>query len=280
MAIITISRGSMSGGEALANRLSTTLGYPIVGRDVLVAAAKKLDVAEEVLTQKIVRGPGVWESLTSNRHLYVVAVQAALAEHLDKGNLVYHGHAGHLLLKGIPTVLRVRLIAPLEMRVRSVMERQHLNREAAIEYVATVDQERIRWTQFIYGVDWRDPSLYDLVINLENMSIQTACTTIAAVVAQPEFAPTDAAREAITDFQLACRVKIALATNALTRELRVELQAKDGAIEIRGEVPKVGLLTHTSSRDEREIRRVVEGVEGVKQVYLDLHKIDPYPYEQ
>jgi cytidylate kinase len=280
MAIITISRGSMSGGEALANSLSTALGYPILGRDVLVAAAKKLDVSEETLTQKIVRGPGVWESLTSNRRLYVVAVQAALAEHLDKGNLVYHGHAGHLLLKGLPTVLRVRLIAPLEMRVRSVMERQHLNREAAVDYIARVDHERIRWTQFIYGVDWSDPSLYDLVINMENMSMQTACAMIAAVVGQAEFALTDTARKAIADFQLSCRVKLALATNALTRELDLELKADNGTIEISAEVPKVGLLTHTSSRDEREILRVVQGVEGVKQVYLDLHKTGRFLYDQ
>jgi cytidylate kinase len=280
MAIITISRGSMSGGEALAKRLSVALGYPVLGRDVLVAAAKKLDISEEMLTQKIVRGPGVWESLTSNRRLYVVAVQAALAEHLDKGNLVYHGHAGHLLLKGIPTVLRVRLIAPLEMRVRSVMERQHLNREAAVEYIATVDHERIRWTQFIYGVDWSDPSLYDLVINLENMSMETACTTIASVVGQPEFALTDAAKKAIANFQLACRVKLALATNALTRELDLDLKADTGTIEISAEVPKVGLLTHSSRRDEREILRVVQEVEGVKQVYLDLHKTGRYLYDQ
>jgi cytidylate kinase len=280
MAIITISRGSMSGGEALAKCLSTALSYPILGRDVLVAAAKKLDISEEILTQKIVRGPGVWESLTSNRRLYVVAVQAALAEHLAKGNLVYHGHAGHLLLKGLPTVLRVRLIAPLEMRVRSVMERQRLNREAAVEYITRVDHERIRWTQFIYGVDWSDPSLYDLVINLEHMSMQTACATIATVVGQPEFALIDTARKAIGDFQLACRVKLALATNALTRELDLELRADDGTIEISAEVPKVGLLTHTSSRDEREILRVVQGVDGVKQVYLDLHKTGRFLYDQ
>jgi cytidylate kinase len=280
MAIITISRGSMSGGEALAKCLSTALSYPILGRDVLVAAAKKLDISEEILTQKIVRGPGVWESLTSNRRLYVVAVQAALAEHLDKGNLVYHGHAGHLLLKGLPTVLRVRLIAPLEMRVRSVMEQQRLNREAAVEYITRVDHERIRWTQFIYGVDWSDPSLYDLVINLENMSMQTACATIVAVVGQPDFALTDTARKAIADFQLTCRVKLALATNALTRELDLDLKADDGTIEISAEVPKVGLLTHTSSRDEREILRVVQGVEGVRQVYLDLHKTGRFLYDQ
>ena len=38
----------------------------------------------------------------------------------------------------------------------------------------------------------------------------------------------------------------------------------------------MGLLTHSSSRDEREILRVVQAVEGVKQVYLDLRKIDTY----
>jgi hypothetical protein len=129
-------------------------------------------------------------------------------------------------------------------------------------------------------VDWSDPSIYDLVINLENMSMQTACATIASIVGQPEFALTDAAKKAIADFQLACRVKIALATNALTRELDLHLKADSGRIEISAEVPKVGLLTHTSGRDEREILRVVQSVEGVKQVYLDLQEINPYPYEQ
>ena len=142
-----------------------------------------------------------------------------------------------------------------------------------------MDHERVRWTQFIYGVDWRDPSLYDMVINLENMSMQTACATIAAVVGQPEFALTDAAKKAIADFQLACRVKIALATNALTREISLELKASDGTIEISAEVPNVGLLTHASGRDEREILRVVQGVEGVKQVHLDLHTTGGYIYD-
>ena len=63
-------------------------------------------------------------------------------------------------------------------------------------------------------------------------------------------------------------------------ELGLHLKADNGRIEISAEVPKVGLLTHTSSRDEREILRVVQGVEGVKQVYLDLQEINPYPYEQ
>jgi cytidylate kinase len=276
MAIITISRGSMSGGEALASCLGSTLGYPMVGREVIVAAAEKLGVSEETLTQKIARGPGIWERMTSNRRFYVTAVQSALAEHAVSGNLVYHGHAGHLLLRNIPNVLRVRLIAPLEMRVRAVMEKQHMNREAAVDYIHHIDEDRIRWTKFIYGVDWRDPTLYDIVFNLEKMSPQAACTMIATTVTQPEFAITDATKKVLVDFLLACRVKLALATNVLTKDVEFGVVADNGAVEIMGELPRAGMLTHVSERDEAEVLHTVQAVEGVKTVFLNLRKFDAY----
>jgi cytidylate kinase len=276
MAIITISRGSMSGGEALATCLSESLHYPMVGRDVLVAAAEKLGITEEALTQKIMRGPGLWERLTSSRRFYLVAVQAALADHIQTGNLVYHGHAGHLLLRGIPTVLRVRLIAPLEMRVRAVMERQQLNRDAAVEYIHHIDEDRIRWTKFIYGVDWSDPTLYDAVINLERLSVQSACASIAACVAQPDFATTDAVRKTLADYKLACQVKLALSRNMLTRDVDFVVTANEGTVEITGELPRAGMLTHVSERDEGEVRRTALEVDGVKSVFLNLQKFDAY----
>jgi cytidylate kinase len=276
VAIITVSRGSMSGGEALATCLSGTLGYPMVGREVLVAAAEKLGVTEEQLTRKMVRSPGLWDRMTSNRRTYVTAVQAALAEQSAAGDLVYHGHAGHLLLKDIPCVLRVRLIAPLEMRLRALMEKQHLNREAAVGYIEDIDEDRVRWTKFIYGVDWRDPTLYDLVINLEKMSVSSACAMIAAVVKLEEFSLTDAVKKRLRDFQLACRVKLALAANIQTRDVDFAVTADAGAVEVTGDLPRAGMLTRASERDEGEVLRTAEAVEGVKNVFLNLHKFDAY----
>jgi hypothetical protein len=208
----------------------------------------------------------------------MTAVQAALAEQIvaGNGNLVYHGHAGHLLLRGVPCVLRVRLIAPLEMRVRAVMERQHLGRDAAVEYIQHVDEERIRWTKLIYGVDWSDPALYDVVISLEQLSAQAACTMVAGVAQQDELAVTEAARKKLHDFLLACRVKLALAVNLLTRDIEFEVTADAGNVEVSGELPRAGMLTHVSRRDEGEVQRVALGVEGVKQVYLNLRKYDAY----
>jgi len=43
----------------------------------------------------------------------VKCVTAVLLDHARQGNLIYHGHVGHLLLSGISHVLRVRVIADM-----------------------------------------------------------------------------------------------------------------------------------------------------------------------
>jgi cytidylate kinase len=266
----------MSGGEMVASCLSNALDYPLVGRDVLVAAAAKLDIPEEILTQKIVRSPGLWDRMTSDLRIYIVAVQAALAEHIIGGNLVYHGHAGHLLLRDIPNVFRVRLIAPLEMRIRVVMEKQRLEREAAAEYIHHIDEERLRWTKFIYGVDWGDPGLYDMVLNLEKMSVETACQMIVSVVDQPEFATTAAVKKVLKDFLLVCRVKLALMINIQTRPIEFEVTAEEETVKIQGKLPRAQMIGRTSERVEAEVLRAAQSVEGVKTVQLNLQKFDAY----
>jgi cytidylate kinase len=276
MALITISRGSMSGGEALAQCLAKRLNYPILGREVVVDAAARLGVPEETLARKFERSPGLWGRLTSDRRVYVVAVQAALAEHAVEGDLVYHGYAGHLLLKDIRSVLRVRLIAPTAIRVQGVMEKHQLSRDEAVDYIRHVDDDRIRWTKFIYGVDWSDPSLYDMVLNLENASIASACEIVTHAAVQVEYATTPEVRTALKDFVLGCRVRVALAANQQTRGIEVDVRAKDGVVEITGNMPAAGMLTHASSRAEDEIFRTARGVEGVKQVLLSIDKYDAY----
>ncbi len=265
----------MSGGEALATLLARDLGCPVLGREVVLEAAAAIGVPEETLGQKFERSPGLWGRLTSDRRVYVVAVQAALAEHAATGRLVYHGLAGHLLLKGVPAVLRARLIAPLEMRVRTVMERQGLGRSAAVEYIENVDEDRVRWTRFIYGVDWRDPAHYDLVVNLENISIPAAGEIIARAASRVEYAITPPVLKALADFRLACRVKVALAVNPQTRGIDLKVRADGGALTVEGDLPAAGMLTRASRRDEEEVLRTAREVPGVVDVALDLRRYDP-----
>jgi len=129
--IITISRGSFSGGRVVAECVAEKLGYRLVSREVLSAAAARYGIAEEKLTRALERAPGLWERLGHERRLYLTYIQAALCEALQADDVVYHGHAGHLLLRGISHVLRVRLIAPLAYRIGAAMDQLRCGQEAA-----------------------------------------------------------------------------------------------------------------------------------------------------
>jgi cytidylate kinase len=273
MAIVTISRGSMSGGEALAQCLAATLGCPILGREVLVEAAAKLGVPEELLREKIQSSVGLFEKLTTDRETYLAALQSALADQCVSGNLIYHGNAGHFLLKGVPNVLKVRLIAPMPMRVRAVMKRQGLDAEAAREYIRYADQERIQWTKFIYGVDWRDPKNYDLVVNLRDLSLDAACAMLSAVVKSAAFATTAEVKKKLKDFALACRVKLALVAKPEWQTLRFDVRADAGNVEIAWGTASADASANPPEASEEEMRQAAASVRGVTKV--TLHLLEP-----
>jgi cytidylate kinase len=210
MAIITISRGTMSGGRAVAECLAERLGYPCVGREVLQAAAATLGATEETVLRKLQTPPGLWERMTRERGAYVAAVQAALAAHCVPGDLVYHGLAGQLLLRDLPGVLRVRLIAPVPMRVQALLAgHTRTNHAAAERYIRSVDRQRRRWVRRMYGVAIDDTSLYELTINLASLSLDTACVMIGALARQPHYAVTAETRATLAAFAADCRGRVA-----------------------------------------------------------------------
>ena len=214
MPIITISRGTLSGGRAVAECLAESLDYPCVGREILQEAAKALGASEETVRSKLETPPGRWALLTQERQRYVVAVQAALAEQAARGNLVYHGLAGQFLLRGLPGVLRVRLIAPLEMRIRAVAAAHHAtSQQAAARFIRNVDRDRKRWVRLMYGADVTSPSLYDLTINLRAISLTTTCAIITELARQPQYETTEAVRTTLQAFAAECRERLRAAVS-------------------------------------------------------------------
>lgn len=272
MAIIAICRGTKSGGTQMAECLAERLGYASLGREVLQDAAVQLGVSAELLEQKMSGRPPLWSRFSTMRRTYIVAVQAALAERVVEGNLVYHGLAGGLLLRKAPATLCIRLIAPLQQRVRAVMAESEMDADTAEQYIADMDAARARWVKAMYGEDIMDPNLYDLVINLDPTTVQGACAIASKIVAQPEFAITDDVKSALYDFLTACRVKLALVSDTELRALDLDVEVDSGVAEITGEAPLL--------KDGRVGNRIVElaqATRGVGQVRLKVEWFDPYP---
>ena len=261
MSVITISRGSFSGGKMLAECLSQVLGYRCVDREVIVERAAAHGVSQEELRDALQKPPTFLERIQHKKYLYLVLIQAALIEEVRTGKAVYHGNAGHLLLKGGPHILRVRIIAPMELRLKMAQDRLKLSRAEALEYIARIDQDRRKWTQYLYGVDWGDACNYDIVLNLESMDISGACQAIATLARQRCFEFTPACQAAMDDLALASRVRTELALNDATSHLEVEVVAKEHAVRIIGSVSNL--------REVDEVRHVATAVSGVETVNLD-----------
>ena len=257
----------MSGGESLAKCLSERLGIPAVSQEILQEASKRFGISQSLLLQQLEKTKGLIPGPSPDRGRYLAAIQLALAERAQKGPFVYHGHAGHLLLKGIPRVLKVRVIAPLDRRAQKLVETQKISLEEAKKTIEKMDEGRIKWTRFLYNVDWRDPSLYDLVLNLDAITMEMACEMIVCTLNRPEFQESPESQSIIEDFLLASRVKAELATHDRTKGLELEVRAEKGEIKITGTFQTGGIFSsgkHRIKNDLVEVARLVTGVQKVR----------------
>ena len=262
MAVVTISRGSFTGGKTLAECLAQKLSFRCVDRDVIVERAAASGVAQEELLEALLKPPTFLERFQHKRYIYLALIQSALAEEARTGKVVYHGNAGHLLLNGPGPILRVRIIAPLPFRMAMVRDRLKISEKESLDYIQKVDQDRKKWTQFLYGVDWADPNLYDMVLSLERMSISEACDLLSAAIKQLKcFEFTEECQAAMDDLALASRVRATLAIDSSTSHLEVETEAAKGVVRVKGKVPTPAEL--------EDVLRVAKGVAGVTEVDIE-----------
>jgi cytidylate kinase len=263
MSIITISRGTASGGQALAERVAAKLGWPCLSNEVIAEAAKRYNVPEPELVKTFETAPTFWEKLTANRRMYLTFVQAAMCEYAEQGNLVYHGHAGHELLPGISHVLKVRLVAPLEYRIRAVMERTpRLDRKGAIRYINQVDEERTSRMRYLFDVDWRDPYQYDLVLSLDKLTVDTACDLVIQAVQCEQFQPTEASQRLLQNLALSSRIRAALDAHPQVSPHDIGVDVAEGVVSLSGTLPTDDAI--------RQVVSIAEQTSGVRRVINQL----------
>lgn len=260
MSIITISRGSYSRGKEVAEKVARKLGYECVSREILLEASEEFNIPEIQLVQAIHDAPSVLERFTHGRERYVSYIRKALLQHVQKGDVVYHGLAGHFFLQNIPHAFKVRIIADMEERVREEVKRKVISPEKALYNLKKDDDERRKWGLQLYGIDTWDSRLYDMVLNIRTLTVEDAVDAICKMVQKPAFQATPESQKILDDLLVAARVKAALVKAAPA----LQVAADDGVVTI-GDVEAP---FHAKQALIEEIRSIARNVPGVQQVVM------------
>lgn len=199
MSVITISRGSYSKGKEIAEKIAEKLGYDCISRDILIDASEHFNVPEIKLIRALHDAPSIFSRFHYGKEKYISYICEALLNHVQKDNVVYHGLAGHFFLQGVPHVLKVRIIADLDYRIKEEMKRENISEKEARYILKKDDDERRKWGLYLYGKDTADSSLYDIVLHIDNLKVGDAVDMLINAVKRPCFQTTSESKMIFND---------------------------------------------------------------------------------
>lgn len=271
MAIITISRGSYSWGKDVAEKVAQRLGYECIAREVLLEASEQFNIPEIKLIRAIQDAPSILDRFTYGKERYISYIRAALLRHVRKDNVVYHGFAGHFFLKDIAHVLKVRIIADMEDRIRLVMERDGIPRDKAVRFLRRIDEQRRKWSKSLYGIDTWDPALYDMVIHIKKIKVDDAVDIICHTASMKRFQTTHASQREMDDLCLASDVKAVL----VNLKPDIEVSARDGFVTVK-------TRAHESQEPKltAEIKDSLKNIQGIKDIEVHILPMLPFTVEE
>lgn len=264
MAVITISRGSYSYGKAIAERVAGELGYNCIAREVLIEASEEFNIPEIKLFSAVHDAPSLLDRFISGREKYVAYIQTSLLNYLRKDNVVYHGFGGQFFVESVPHVLKVRINADLQERVRLSMNRNSFTRKEAMAFIRKLDSQRKKWSKHLYGIDLRDSSLYELVIQLGKITVDDAVDIICHTAKLERFKTTPESQREMNDLYLAAKVRAAL----IGKKPDVRVSVQNGEAYIRATAPEAKAFE--VSQNIRSIAEKIEGISGLKVVIVPV----------
>lgn len=248
----------MSRGKELAEILARKLDYAVLGREDLIEAAIAEGIQAGKLETSMMDPRSFTERLARERDHYLAFSTTYLCDKVTEGSLVYHGRTGHLLLRGVSHLLRVRVLADEEYRVKATMRRLGVDRGKAQRYLTDVEEDRRNWVRSMYGVSWEDASQYDVTVNVEQMSVENAAAALVGMAQLPDFQMTPASLRAMADLRLRAKARLLLARDERTFRSGFSVTTHHGIVTV------TYLPQDMDVADE--VNRVLEPLDGVEQI--------------
>ena len=193
--VITVSRQHGAGGSEVARKLAQGLGLDLFDREIIQRIAESTHLSERVVASLDEKNKELltdWLAAISSRsylspaeyRYHLSRIVGTVAHH---GGAVILGRGAHLIL-GQGEALRVLLVAPLEPRIRAVMDHEGISEREARHRIATVEADRRAFLMKHFHADLADLTTFDLVVNTAVLGVEGACGAVRTAVASLPFA--------------------------------------------------------------------------------------------
>jgi cytidylate kinase len=275
MTVVAMTREMGSLGKDVAHELCQRLGKPLVHHEIIGLLADKMRLRKSHVVRFLEGGAGIWERMTTDQTsaaIYTVDETLSLIENDEVG--VLRGWGAAHLLRPVSHVLSVRVCAPLETRIARMMERLDTDdRDLLEDEIRLSEEAHGAITQRHFGLDWREPVNYDLVLNTERLTIDECVDEIAALLDRPNFQETAESRRIFSDLALQAHVRAALRRDPRTSKVRIGVEASEGRITLAG-ILESDVLENDAVEVVHRVQGVVEVMTKLRFAAIPAYKLD------
>lgn len=183
--IITIERRYASGGNEIGKKLAEALGYKLYDRNILLEAAKKLDIPyfkiealEESSSGNVLLNLSKTPlgGFSGNKDLPLadklfLEEKRIIEEAAATGNCVIVGRASGYILREHENSLQVFIYADHEKRLQRAVEREGIQKSEAENAMKKNDKRRRNFYNSVTNQEWDDPKHYEMYLNAGKLGI-------------------------------------------------------------------------------------------------------------
>jgi len=216
MPVITISKEHGAGGKQISQDIARALGCELVDKAMIVKVAQNAKVAAEkvekydqegydsmskYLNNMLLANPSLYSGLGFELPMagpgilpagydffdaeqYLKFTQTVMENLYKKGNVVLVGRGSQVFLSDKPGCLHLKITAPLDFRIKRVMEKQAVGEKEAKEMIHKRDKARSSYIRDFYQRDWNDPGLYHLIINTARIKSEAIIAIVRETIKQ------------------------------------------------------------------------------------------------
>ena len=261
MTVIAMGREMGSLGKKIAEGVARKLDLPVIHYEIIDHLSDRSRVRRSHVVRLLDPKDDPSSTLTADNTLPAILSAYDILElaSLPEGALL-RGWGATALLKDVAHVVRVRITAPAEVRLKTLRKKfPNASADVLRQEMALFDEAHAAIMQRHFGVDYRDDAGYHLTMDSSTTPINKCVERIVALAREARFEETAASRNKLASLMTEAHVKALLKLHPPTRDLAIEVAAEGRIVRLAGQVASNDL----KARCELVAWRV-PGIEGVQ----------------